>query len=115
MKFDEMQFGAVAFVLAEAILRKLRAEVTHHSIARYLRDNACRRDAQANAIAVDNRGLGQRKWNDRKTVNQDMLGSFGEGLERGAHGPVRRPQNINPINLDVINHADTPDNGGVAR
>ena len=29
MEFDEMEFGAIAFVLAETILRELRAKLTH--------------------------------------------------------------------------------------
>ena len=29
MKFDEMEFGAVALVLAKTILRELRAKFTH--------------------------------------------------------------------------------------
>ena len=44
MKFGQMQFCAVAFVFAEAILRKLQAEVTHHAIAGDLGDDTCRRD-----------------------------------------------------------------------
>ena len=55
-----MQFCSVTFVLAEAILRELRAKVTHHPVAGDLGDHACRRNAQANAIAVDNGGL--RHW-----------------------------------------------------
>src|SRR5438552_12670686 len=57
MKSGEMQFGAVALVLVETILRKLRAKVTHHSVARDFGDNAGSRDTQAVAIAVDDRGL----------------------------------------------------------
>jgi hypothetical protein len=59
-----MQFGAVTFVLAEAILRKLRAKLTHNPIARDLGDDARGRDRLAVAIAVDYRGLRQRKWNN---------------------------------------------------
>ena len=55
-----MQFCSVTFVLAETILRELRAKVTHDPVARDLRDNACRGDAQADAIAIDNCRL--RKW-----------------------------------------------------
>ena len=40
MELNEMQFGAVTFMLAERILWKLRAKVTHHSIARDLGDDA---------------------------------------------------------------------------
>ena len=45
MELNEMQFGTVTFMLAERIVRKLRAKVTHHSIARDLRDYAGGSDA----------------------------------------------------------------------
>ena len=45
MELNEMQFGAVTFVLAEGILRKPSAKVTHHSIARDLGDDAGGSDA----------------------------------------------------------------------
>jgi len=53
MKLQKMQFCSVTFVLAETILRELRAKVTHDPIARHLRNDACRGDAQADAIAID--------------------------------------------------------------
>jgi hypothetical protein len=114
MKFGEMQFGAVTLVLAKAILRKLRAEVTHHPIPGHLGDNARRRNAQADAVAIDDGGLGERKRNDRQTVDQDMFGRIGQGPERTAHGPVRSTQDINSIDLKVVNHPDGPDNLGFA-
>jgi hypothetical protein len=57
MEFQEMQFGAVTFVLIEAILRELSAKVTHHPIAGYLGDHAGGGNAQTDAIAVDNGSL----------------------------------------------------------
>jgi len=71
MKLQQMQFGSIAFVLAEAILRKLSAKVTHHPVACYLRDHACGSDTQADAIAVDNRRLRERKRDHRQPINQD--------------------------------------------
>ena len=69
-----MQLGAVALVLAETILRKARAKFAHQSVARDLRDHARRRDAQAQAIAIDDRSLRQWKWKDRQAIDQDMIG-----------------------------------------
>lgn len=57
-----MQFRAVSLVLTEAILGKAGAEVTHHHVTRDLGDNARSSDAQGDAIAVNDRGLRQRKW-----------------------------------------------------
>ena len=55
-----MQFRSVTFVLAEGILWKLSAKVTHHFVARYLGDHAGGGDAQTETIAIDNCRL--RKW-----------------------------------------------------
>jgi hypothetical protein len=60
MELQKMQFCSVTFVLAETILRELRAKVTHDPVARDLRDHACRCDAQTDAIAINNCRL--RKW-----------------------------------------------------
>ena len=68
-----MQLGAVAFVLAETIFREARAEFPHQGIARYFRDHACCRDAQAQAVAIDDRRLRQRKRENRQTVDEDVL------------------------------------------
>jgi hypothetical protein len=45
MKFQQVQFSSVTFVLAESILRELSAKVTHHPVARYLGDHAGGSDA----------------------------------------------------------------------
>jgi hypothetical protein len=42
MQFYQMQFRAVAFVLAEAIFGKARAEVAHNCVARDLGNDAGR-------------------------------------------------------------------------
>ncbi len=69
-----MQLGAVALVLAETILREPRAEFTHQSVARHFRDHARGRDAQAQAIAVDDRGLRERKREDRQAIDERVIG-----------------------------------------
>ena len=53
MESQQMQFGAVTFVLAKAILWELHTKVTHHSIARNFCDDAGGRDAETDAITVD--------------------------------------------------------------
>jgi hypothetical protein len=73
MESGEMQFGAVAFVLAETILRELRAKFTHNPIARDFGDHARGRDRLAVAIPVDDGGLRQWKRKDRQPVDEDVL------------------------------------------
>ena len=103
-----MEFGAVTFVLAEAIFRETRAEVAHNRIARHLRDHTRGRDAQAVAIAIDDGRLRQRKWKHRQAVDQDMVWLNGERRQRGTHRFVSRAQNIDRIDLDGIDDANRP-------
>ena len=97
-----MQFGSVAFVLAEAILRKLSAKVTHHPVARYLGDHAGGSDAQTDAVAVDDGGLRKRKWNDRQSIDQNVIGRLDQRRDREAHRSMARAQNVDAIDLHGI-------------
>jgi len=110
-----MQFGAVAFVLAETILRELRAKFTHNPIACDFRDHARGRDRLAVAISVDDGGLGERKGNDGQSIDQDVLGRERECGDGVAHGPVRCPQNVYSIDFKVIDYSDRPSDLGVTR
>jgi hypothetical protein len=74
MQFDQMQFRAVAFVLAEAILGEARAEVAHNRVARDFGDHTGRGDAETKAIALDDRGLWEWERKDGKAVDENMVG-----------------------------------------
>jgi len=108
-----MQFGSITFMLAETILWKLRAKVTHHPVARDLGDHAGGSDAQADAITVDDGRLRKRKWDHRQSVDQDVLRRLEQGFDRQAHGAVTRAQNIDAIDLDGINNTDSPSDFGI--
>src|SRR5256884_8388296 len=108
MKSGEVQFGAVALVLVETIFGKLRAEVTHDSVARHFGDHARGRDGQTVAIAVNNCGLRKWKWKNRTTIDQNVIGRKRERAQRDSHRFVRRAQNINPIDLEMIDNANAP-------
>ena len=86
-----MKFGAVAFVLLETIFGKLRAEVTHDPITRDFGDHARGRDGQTVTIAVDDGGLREWKWENRKTIDQNMIWRRGESRKRDPHRFMRRP------------------------
>ena len=109
-----MQIGSVTFVLAETIFRKLRAEFSHHRIARHLCDHARGRDAQAEAVAIDDCRLRDRKRINGKTVDEHVLRRGKQRCDGDAHRLMAGAQNIDPIDLDVINHADRPDNVDVS-
>ena len=65
VQFQEMKFGAVALVLAETILGETRAKLAHHGVARDFGDHARGGDAEAVAIAIDDRGLRERERETR--------------------------------------------------
>src|SRR5688572_5023189 len=108
-----MQLGAVALVLAETILRKTGAEVPHNRVARHLRDHARGRDAQAVAIAIDDRRLRQRERKNGEPIDEDMLRLPRQSFQRGAHRLMGGTQDIDRVDLDGIDHADRPENGVV--
>ena len=113
MQFREMQFGAVAFVLAEAILGKTRAKFAHHHIARHFRDHARGGDAQAVAIAIDDRRLRQREGKDRQSIDERVIRRRAERGDRRAHRFVRGAQDVDLVDLDRVDDADRPADGGV--
>jgi hypothetical protein len=95
-------------VLAETIFRKTRAEVAHNRIASDFCDHRRRRDAQAVAIAVDDRGLGQRKGKHRQAVDENVLRLKGESGDGRAHRLVGRAQDVDRVDLDRIDDTDRP-------
>jgi len=113
MKLQKMQFCPVTFVLTKTILRKLRTKVTHDPIPRDLRDDASRRNTQANAIAIDNRRLRKWKGNDRQTVNQNVFRRFEQRFNREPHRTMTRAQDVNPVDLKRIDNTDGPPDFGI--
>jgi hypothetical protein len=108
-----MDLSAVTFMLAEAILRKMGTEVTHHSVTRNLRDHTGSGDGKAEAIAIDNGGLGNWKGNNGQAINQYMVGRAGERCNGLAHRSVSRAQNIDAVDLHRIDNTDRPTEVGV--
>ncbi len=108
-----MQFCSVTFVLAEAILRELRAKVTHDPIACDLGDDAGSGDAQADAITIDNRRLRKRKRNHRQTIDQDVVRRFEQRFDCQAHGTMTRAQNVDSVDLKRIDKPNRPSDFGI--
>jgi len=113
MEFQEMDLSAVTFMLAEAILRKMGTEVTHHSVTGNFRDHTGSGDGKAEAIAIDNSGLGNWKGNNGQAINQDVVGRVGEGGNGGAHRFVRSAQDIDPVDFHGIDNAHRPAEVGI--
>jgi hypothetical protein len=114
MEFQEMDLSAVAFMLAETILRKMGAEVTHHSVPCHFRDHTGSGDRKAEAIAIDNCGLGNWKRNNGEAINQDMVGRAGERCNGLAHRSMSGAQNIDPVDLNGIDNTDGPTDVGIS-
>jgi hypothetical protein len=108
MQFYQVQFRAVAFVLAETIFRKTRAEVAHNRITSDFRDHRGGRDGETVAIAIDNGGLGERKGKDRQAVDENVLRLEGEGGNGRAHRLMGRAQDVDRVDLDRIDDAYCP-------
>ena len=113
MEFQQMHLGSVTFVLAEAILRKLCAKVTHHLVARNLRDDAGGSDGQTKAIAVDDSGLRNRERDHRQSIDQHMFRRIDQSRNRLAHRSMGSAQNINAIDLRGIDNANGPSDFGI--
>ena len=111
MQFYQVQFRAVAFVLAEAIFRETRAEVAHNRVPRDFRDHARGGDAEAVAIPVDDRGLREREGEHGEAIDEDVLRLKGEGGDGRAHCLVGRAENIDRIDLNRIDDSDSPEDG----
>jgi hypothetical protein len=103
-----MDLSAVTFMLAEAILRKMGAEVTHHSVPRDFRDHTGSGDGKAEAITIDNGGLGKWKGNNGQAINQYMVGRAGECCNGLAHRSVCGAQNIDAVDFYRINNTHGP-------
>jgi hypothetical protein len=108
MEFQEMDLSAVTFMLAEAILRKMGAEVTHHSVPRNFSDHTGSGDGKAEAIAIDNGALGNWKGNNWQAIDQHVLRRAGECCNGLAHRSVGRAQNIDSVDLHGIDNTDRP-------
>ena len=108
-----MDLSAVTFMLAETIIRKIGTEVTHHSVTGNFRDHTGSGDGKAEAIPIDNSGLGNWKRNNGQAINQDMFGRNGERCNGLAHRSVRGAQNIDSVDLDGVDNADRPTEVGV--
>jgi hypothetical protein len=113
MESQQVQLGSVTFVLAETIVRELRAKVTHHLVARYLGDYAGSSDAQTNAVAVDDGCLRNRERNNGQSIDQDMLRRIDQSTDREAHRSMAGTQNVDAINLYGIYHANGPSDFGI--
>ena len=108
-----MKLSAITFVLAEAIVGKVGAEVTHDSVACDFCDYTGGGDGKAEAIAMDSGGLRKRKGNYRQAVDQHVVGHAGQRGDGGPHRFVRSAQDIDAVDFNRIDNAHRPAQVGV--
>jgi len=90
----EMLFGAVAFMLGEAIERVLLVQGQHHAVAGNFGDDGGGGDGEAEGIALDDRTLRQRHGWQAHGIQQERLGGLREAGDGLAHGMFCSLQNI---------------------
>src|SRR5260370_16686215 len=103
-----MELSAITFMLAEAILGKVGAEVTHDSVTCDFCDYTGGGYGKAQAVAIDNGGLGKGKGDDRQAVNKHVVGHAGERGDGAAHGFVRSTQDIYSSHFHIIDNTTHP-------
>jgi hypothetical protein len=108
MQFYQVQLSAVPFVLAKTILGKAGAKVAHNRVPGHFGDHARCGNAEAVAIAVDDRGLGEGEWKYREAVDEDVLGLKRETGQGEPHRLVGRAEDVYRVDLDGINDSDRP-------
>jgi hypothetical protein len=113
MESQKMELSAITFMLAEAILGKVGAEVTHHSVPRDFCDYTGGGDGKAQAVAIDNGGLWKGKGNYRQAVNQHVVGHAGQRGDGGPHRFVCGAQDIDAVDFNRIDNAHRPAQVGV--
>ena len=108
MQFNQVQFRAVAFVLAEAIFGKACAEVAHNRVACDFGNDTGRGNAEAEAIAIDDGCLGKGKRKNGKAIDEHVVGLEAERLDGRAHRLVGGAEDIDRVNLKRIDDSDRP-------
>src|SRR2546430_3831052 len=103
-----MELSAITFMLAEIILRKMVTKVTHHSVPRDFCNDASGGDGKAQAVPIDNSGLGDWKGNKGQAINQYVVGHAGVLGDGDAPRFLCGGQYIDAVDFNGIDNADRP-------
>lgn len=98
----------IAFVAGEAILRILRVERDHETVAGDFGHDAGRGDAQAERIPGHQCSVRDRQTAHREAIDQRVVGFPRQGLDGAGHGEMRGPEDIEAVDLRDIRLADAP-------
>jgi hypothetical protein len=105
-KAFKVQFGRVAFVLRKTVFRIFAVEVEHEAIAGNFRDDAGGGDGEAEGVAVNERGLLNRKRSNGQSIDQHVIRSRSELNGGGTHGFVRGAEDVQLVDVAMSNDGD---------
>lgn len=103
----------IAFVAGEAILRIIRVEFDHQTVAGDLGDDAGGRYAEAQRIALDQRGLIDRQSSHGEPVDQGVVGARPQALDSAGHGEVGGAKDVEAVDFRNVCASGRPEDGGV--
>jgi len=106
---SEVVGRCIAFVPVEAKFRPRGRVGMHEAIAGDLGDHARRRDAEAEAVSADQRGVRNREGANGQSVDQGVDGGGGKRGDGLAHGLVGGSENVQPVDNLGLNDGDGPD------
>ena len=103
---SEMLRGAVTFVFGETVLRELPVVIHHQTIARNLGQHAGSGDGIAEAVALDDGGLGEMERFHRAPIHEHVLRGRAQLVEREVHGQMSGLEDVDGVDLPGFNLAE---------
>jgi hypothetical protein len=98
-KFGKVFASWVAFMLRKTILGIEAIPLKHDAVALDLGNDTRRRDAEADPITANQRGLGARKIANGQPIDKGVSGTRRELFNHGAHTRVGGAENIEAIDF----------------
>ena len=102
----------ITFVAGEAILRILRVERGHETVAGHFGHDAGRGDAQTERVPGHQRGVRHGESAHRESVDQRVAGFPRQGLQGAGHGEMRGAEDVELVDFRHVRLADAPLNVG---
>ena len=105
---QEMLWRGVTLVPPKSVLRIEGVDLVHDPVARHFGDDARGGNGKAEFVARHNRSMGGGKVGHRETVDQNVLGRCGQGVDRLAHGSMCGPEDVDRVDGDHILNRYSP-------
>jgi hypothetical protein len=112
-KFGKVFARWVAFMLGKSILGIEAIDFQHDAVALDLGNNAGCRNAEADAVTADQRGLRAWKTRDGKAIDEGVGGAGRDLFDHGPHSGVRCAEDIEAIDFLWRDGDGCPTNLGI--